>query len=45
MPSRDEIVTMVELLRSVIFPGFFGDRDITEAGRRSTPAPSSTGSP
>jgi len=32
MPSRDEIVTMVELLRSVIFPGFFGDRDITEAG-------------
>ncbi|HOC41459.1 MAG TPA: hypothetical protein PKJ99_00470 [Thermoanaerobaculales bacterium] len=28
MPSRDESVTMVELLRSVIFPGFFGDRDI-----------------
>jgi serine O-acetyltransferase len=31
MPSRGEIVTMVELLRSVIFPGFFGNRDITEA--------------
>jgi len=30
MPSRSEIVTMVELLRSVIFPGFFGNRDITE---------------
>jgi serine O-acetyltransferase len=31
MPSRGEIVTMVELLRSVIFPGYFGNRDITEA--------------
>jgi serine O-acetyltransferase len=31
MPSRSEIVTMVELLRSVLFPGFFGNRDITEA--------------
>jgi serine O-acetyltransferase len=30
MPSRDEIVMMVELLRSVIFPGYFGNRDITE---------------
>jgi len=30
MPSRSEIVTMVELLRSVFFPGFFGNRDITE---------------
>ena len=30
MPSRSEIVTMVELLRSVIFPGYFGLRDITE---------------
>jgi serine O-acetyltransferase len=30
MPSRDEIVLMVELLRSVIFPGYFGNRDITE---------------
>jgi serine O-acetyltransferase len=31
MPSRAETVTMVELLRSVIFPGFFGNRDITAA--------------
>jgi len=31
MPSRAEIVTMVELLRSVVFPGFFGNRDITAA--------------
>ena len=30
MPSRDEIVLMVELLRSVIFPGYFGNRDVTE---------------
>ena len=30
LPSRDEIVTIVELLRSVIFPGYFGNRDITE---------------
>lgn len=30
MPSRDEIVLMVELLRSVIFPGYFGGRDVTE---------------
>jgi serine O-acetyltransferase len=30
LPSRDEIVLMVELLRSVIFPGYFGNRDITE---------------
>lgn len=30
MPSRSEIVMLVELLRSVIFPGFFGNRDITE---------------
>jgi len=30
LPSRDEIVVMVDLLRSVIFPGYFGSRDITE---------------
>jgi len=30
LPSRDEIVLMVDLLRSVIFPGYFGNRDITE---------------
>ena len=30
LPSRTEIVTLVELLRSVIFPGYFGNRDVTE---------------
>jgi serine O-acetyltransferase len=30
LPSRDEIESMVDLLRSVIFPGYFGNRDITE---------------
>jgi serine O-acetyltransferase len=30
LPSRDEIVLMVELLRSVVFPGYFGNRDVTE---------------
>jgi len=30
LPSRAEVVQMVELLRSVIFPGYFGNRDITE---------------
>jgi serine O-acetyltransferase len=30
LPSRTEIVEMVELLRSVIFPGYVGNRDITE---------------
>ena len=30
LPSRREIVEMVELLRSVIFPGFVGNRDVTE---------------
>jgi serine O-acetyltransferase len=30
MPSRDEVVLMVELLRSVFFPGYFGNRDVTE---------------
>jgi serine O-acetyltransferase len=30
LPSRDEIVVMVDLLRSVFFPGYFGSRDITE---------------
>jgi serine O-acetyltransferase len=31
LPSRSEISKVVELLRSVIFPGYFGNRDITEA--------------
>ncbi len=30
LPSRDEIVQMVELLRAVLFPGFFGNRDVTD---------------
>jgi len=30
LPSRTEVVQMVELLRSVIFPGYVGSRDVTE---------------
>jgi len=30
LPSRTEVVEMVDLLRSVIFPGFVGNRDVTE---------------
>jgi serine O-acetyltransferase len=30
MPSRTEISRLMDLLRSVIFPGFYGSRDITE---------------
>ncbi|MGD8438989.1 MAG: serine acetyltransferase [Holophagae bacterium] len=30
LPSRSEIVHVVELLRSVIFPGYFGNRDVTD---------------
>lgn len=30
LPSRAEITRVVELLRSVIFPGYFGNRDVTE---------------
>ncbi len=30
LPSVDELAEMVELLRSVIFPGYHGNRDITE---------------
>ena len=30
LPSRDEIQQLIELLRAVIFPGYFGDRDVTE---------------
>lgn len=30
LPSRTEVVEMVELLRSVIFPGYVGNRDVTE---------------
>jgi serine O-acetyltransferase len=31
VPSRSEISRVVELLRSVIFPGYFGNRDVTDA--------------
>jgi len=31
LPSRSEIARAVDLLRSVIFPGYFGNRDVTEA--------------
>jgi serine O-acetyltransferase len=34
LPSRSEIVTVIDMLRSVIFPGFFGNRDITEDSLR-----------
>jgi serine O-acetyltransferase len=30
LPSRTEVVEMVDLLRAVIFPGFVGNRDVTE---------------
>ena len=30
LPSRSEIFKVVELLRSVIFPGYFGNRDVTD---------------
>jgi serine O-acetyltransferase len=30
LPSRSEILSLVELLRSVIFPGYFGNRDVTD---------------
>jgi serine O-acetyltransferase len=30
LPSRSEVVQMVELLQSVIFPGYVGNRDVTE---------------
>ncbi len=30
LPSRSEVVEMVDLLRSVIFPGYVGNRDVTE---------------
>jgi serine O-acetyltransferase len=30
LPSRSEILRLVELLRSVLFPGYFGNRDVTE---------------
>jgi serine O-acetyltransferase len=30
LPSRSEISKVVELLRSVIFPGYFGNRDVTD---------------
>jgi serine O-acetyltransferase len=31
LPSRSEIINLVELLRSVMFPGYFGNRDVSEA--------------
>jgi len=30
MPSRGEIIQLFKLLREIIFPGYFGNRDITE---------------
>lgn len=30
LPSRDQIIRMFELLRMVIFPGYFGNGDLTE---------------
>ena len=30
LPSRKEVVQMIELLQSVIFPGYVGNRDVTE---------------
>jgi serine O-acetyltransferase len=30
LPSRREVVEMVELLRSAVFPGYVGNRDVTE---------------
>jgi serine O-acetyltransferase len=30
LPSRKEVVTMIELLQSVIFPGYVGNRDVTD---------------
>lgn len=30
LPSRTEIRSLVDLLRAVIFPGYFGNRDVTE---------------
>jgi serine O-acetyltransferase len=30
LPSRSEVVKMIELLQSVIFPGYVGNRDVTE---------------
>jgi serine O-acetyltransferase len=30
LPSRGEVGAVVELIRSVIFPGYFGNRDVTD---------------
>ncbi len=30
LPSRKEVVKMIELLQAVIFPGYVGNRDVTE---------------
>ena len=34
LPSRDEIIGIVEDLRSVIFPGYFGDSEVTAGSLR-----------
>jgi serine O-acetyltransferase len=31
LPSRDALIAVVEALRSVLFPGYFGDTDLDEA--------------
>ncbi|MFH1465668.1 MAG: serine O-acetyltransferase EpsC [Pseudomonadota bacterium] len=34
LPSRDQLVELVEALRSVLFPGYFGPQDLTEETMR-----------
>jgi len=34
LPSRDAIIAIVEALRSALFPGYFGDRELTEDSLR-----------
>ena len=34
LPSRDAVIAIVEALRSALFPGYFGDRELTEDSLR-----------
>lgn len=34
LPSRDSVISIVEALRSVLFPGYFGDRELSEDALR-----------